>query len=417
MRLILVFVLSSVLLFTGIAPAKSEDMPIVQASEIIAKIQKGEPVNYSHIIVKGDLNIGEIGISRAENIVSPITISDSKLSGSVIFDGLTLQGPINFGKTEFEKDASFTGNRFKGDAIFEHAQFDGKSLFTGSEFDNSSLFQFTDFGDFSDFLGAKFEGKPDFHNSIFHETAFFRDTLFKNEVNFENVEFVNSANFRLSQIEIARFSGAKFNGSADFSQAQFNILADFIGTQFIKDLYLDDVKFSKLLISWDSIKDKLEFNGPTYLLLIKNFKDMEQFEDADNCYYQYRDEERQDRPLGWAKVFDYLALISCGYGVHWQNTMLTGLGVMTFFGIYFSLKGGLLKSKGAESFQKLEESLFFSLTLLLSAPTDWYVNIFGSENYKDIVTSNKYSIFLERVIGWSLLILLVNTLSRVMIRY
>jgi hypothetical protein len=67
--------------------------------------------------------------------------------------------------------------------------------------------------------------------------------------------------------------------------------------------------------------------------------------------------------------------------------------------------------------QKLKEAIFFSLTLLFSAPTDWFVNLFGNDKYKDIVTANKYTIFLERVIGWSLLILLVNTLSRVMIRY
>ena len=282
---------------------------------------------------------------------------------------------------------------------------------------NSASFQYTKFNEFSDFLGAKFEGKLDFHNSIFNKTAFFRHALFKYDADFDNVLFVDSANFRDSQFEIAGFSGAKFNGSADFNLAQFNRFADFIGAKFCKEVYFNDMTFSKLLITWDSIKDNLEFNGPTYLLLIKNFKEMEQFEDADNCYYQYRDEKRQDRPLGWGKIFDYLAMISCGYGVRWQKTILTSIAMTLLFGIYFSLKGGISDSKEAGKLQKLKECLFFSLTLITSAPTDWFVSLYGTEKYKDIIKSNKYAIFLERVVGWSLLILLVNTLSRTMIRY
>lgn len=182
-------------------------------------------------------------------------------------------------------------------------------------------------------------------------------------------------------------------------------------------MFFLNAKFALLSIYWNSIKDKLVCDGPTYFLLIRNFREMQQFEDADSCYYQYRNKLQQERPLGWAKAFDYLALISCGYGVRWQNTMLMGMGVMVLFGIYFSLKRGILDPKEPGRVQKIKESIFFSLTILLSAPTDWYVNLFGSDKYKDHVIANRYSIYLERVIGWSLLILLVNTLSRVMIRY
>ena len=366
------FMLASMLLSTGIASANSDAFPVVQACEIIAKIENGETVNYSHIIVKGDLNISKIAIPGTGSIASPIEISDSTISGLVIFDGLALQRVTNFKRTEFKRGASFIGTRFKGDAIFEDSQFDGESLFTEAEFNNSAYFQYTKFNEFSDFLGAKFEGKFDFHNSIFNKIAFFRHTIFKYDADFDNVLFVDSANFRESQFEIASFSGAKFNGTADFNLAQFNRYADFTGAKFCKEVYFGGMTFPKLLISWDSIKDNLEFNGPTYLLLIKNFKEMEQFEDADDCYYQYRDEKRQDRPLGWAKIFDYLAMISCGYGVRWQKTILMSIEMTILFGIYFSLKGGILGSKDAEKLQKLEESLFFSLTLVTSAPTDWF---------------------------------------------
>ena len=98
--------LASMLLFTGIASAKSDAFLTVQACEIIAKIEKGEPVNYSHITVQGDLNISKIGIPGTGSIASPIKISDSVISGFVIFDGLTLQKETNFKRTEFEEPVS-----------------------------------------------------------------------------------------------------------------------------------------------------------------------------------------------------------------------------------------------------------------------------------------------------------------------
>lgn len=415
MRLVLL-VLILMLLFMGMVSAKSDEITAVQASDIIAKIQKGEPVNYSFIAVQGDLNLRD-NIDGEKIIVTPIMISDSIIFGSVIFDGLAFQGSVNFERTKFKKGASFIGTMFKGDAIFKDSEFGGKAFFIGSEFNNSAQFQYAEFKEYSDFLGSRFEKGLDFYNSKFDKKVYFRDSVIRKDANFESAIFCNSANFRGCNFESAKFSGVRFNESTDFNYAQFNEFGDFVGAQFNGKLFFNSAKFSNLLIFWDSIKNNLEFNGPTYLILIKNFRDMEQFEDADNCYYQYREEKRQERPIGWAKIFDYLAMISCGYGVRWQNTLLTGIGVLVVFGIYFSLKGGIFNSKNFRNFQIVKESLFFSLTLLLSAPTDWYINLFGIERYKDIVTSNKYSIFLERVIGWSLLILLVNTLSRVMIRY
>jgi uncharacterized protein YjbI with pentapeptide repeats len=406
-----------------IVPSKvtgeQDAMDVILADQIRAMIIEGEYVDFSNVIVEGKLDFCFQGRDNFCYANSSIRIRNSIFSDGIDFSGTIFRKPVSFERTSFE-----------GPANFQQTQFEQGADFIGSKFNNVS------------FRDATLSGHSEFRNSLFKGTANFFNASFRNgAANFEGARFngparflgtyfdVDSSNFGWSLfngpssfwdadfIGESSFKGAKFNQTADFTLVRFDGPADLIGSRFEKELYFNDVKFSVLKVSWDSLKDRMVCNGPAYLSLIKNFKDQEQFEDADNCYYQYREWKRQQRPFGWSKLIDYLALVSCGYGVRWQNTMLMGIGVMVFFALYFSAKRGILSSKGSNQFQKLKESLFFSLTILLSAPTDWYVNLFGIDNYRDIVKANKYSIFLERVIGWSLLILLINTLSRVMIRY
>ena len=407
------------LIISGKATGEQNAMDVIQADQIRAMIIKGEPVDFSNVIVEGKLDLSIQDRNNSGYANSSIKIRDSLFSdavdlsraifrNTVSFEGTSFLGPANFLQTRFEKGADFAESKFNN-ASFKDAQLFGSSEFRIAEFNGLANFIGTSFSDgTANFEGARFNGPSHFWSAYFDvEGTNFGWSQFNGPSSFWGADFIGESSFK----------GAKFNQTADFTLVQFDGPADLIGSRFAKELYFKDVKFSILKVNWESLKDRLVCDGPAYLSLIKNFKDLEQFEDADNCYYQYRDWKRQTWLWGWAKAFDYLALISCGYGVRWQNTMLTGIGVMVLFGIYFSLKGGILDSKEAGRLQKLKEAIFFSLTLLLSAPTDWYVNLFGNDKYKDIVTANKYSIFLERVIGWSLLILLVNTLSRVMIRY
>ena len=325
------------------------------------------------------------------------------------------------------KPTSFIGTQFRGDAIFDASRFDENSLFIGSQFNKSALFRYADFNRSCNFFGATFRGEQDFHNSRFNETALFRSIVSGDDANFEDAIFMGSANFRETQFANARFSGTKFNGLVDFNLAQFSNSADFTGTKFGKKLYLNDINFARLLISWDAIKDGLICNGPTYLLLIKNFKEMEQFEDADNCYYQYRDEERQDRPLGWGKFFDYISWLSCGYGVRWQHPILSAVAIAILFSVYYESYS--LIGKAASLFHKQElkppykydlvqnikKSLLFSTMMLLSLPPEW--SRFGREEYIKFVMCHWFSGILERLIGWGLMLLLIGVLSRLMVRY
>jgi hypothetical protein len=321
--------------------------------------------------------------------------------------------------TRFEKKAIFRDSQFNGDADFSRAEFNSSADFDGAQFNSSAIFWGTSFkGAQADFKRSSFYGLARFWSTRFDvEMADFGWSQFGGDASFWDAKFGGDAAFK----------GSRFKGTADFMLAQFNRSVDFMGTRFEKELFFNDVRFISLKISWEFMRDRLICNGQTYLGLIKNFKDMEQFEDADGCYYQYRDWKRKDRDIGWPKFFDYLAWLSCGYGVRWQHTILSGILVMLLFGIYFEYSNiaksisDLLTQRDARdvrirnTVKSIKKSLSFSAMILLSLPSDWFP--YGKDEYSSSVKSHLYSAILERLIGWGLMLLLIGTLTRLMVRY
>jgi uncharacterized protein YjbI with pentapeptide repeats len=366
-----------------------------------------------------------INIQRSR-FIGPVSFVGTQFNKGANFEKSQFLGHSHFINSKFIGPASFIGTRFNEGADFEKSCFVGYSYFMDSRFNVSALFYYTEFNNSTNFFGAKFGGAPDFHISRFNGPAIFRSVVFENDANFEEVSFADYASFHEAKFGNADFNGAQFREFADFDSTQFNKSADFIGAKFNKSLYFSGIRFTKMSIIWDSIKDQLVCDGPTYLLLIKNFKDMEKFEDADNCYYQYRDLERQGRSFDWGKVFDYVSWISCGYGVRWQHTILSGIAVAIFFGIFYELSSlksitvnlfnkGNLGNCNYDSIQDLRKSMHFSALILLSLAPEW--SKFGREEFAKFLTRHWFSTILERLIGWALMLLLIGTLSRLMVRY
>jgi hypothetical protein len=321
--------------------------------------------------------------------------------------------------TRFNDEASFSEALFNKNVSFREAQINNSVDFSNSYFLEAADFCKSCFrGEIANFEGAKFKGPINFWETIFNI----------NSINFGWCQFFDYAKFWRTQFNgQLTFQGSQFQESADFTLAQFNGATDFLGTEFDQELYFTDVSFEKLEIAWPSIKDRLICDGPIYLMLIRNFKNMEQFEYADGCYCQYRDWRRDDRPFGWLKFFDYLAWLSCGYGVIWQNTIISAITTALTFGLYYEVRRNgrnityhLLGSKrsdssGYESKFELKRSLSFSAFTLLSLPSDWY--LLGKDDYANLIRVHIYSAILERMIGWGLMLLLIGTLTRLMVRY
>jgi len=417
---------------------------VIPVSEILAKIERGEPVVYDGVIVEGELDLptehverteSEIGLGLAEEtklVMSPINITNSEIRGNVSFGNVIFRETIDFRWTNFSGDAYFRAAEFRGDADFEVAQFSGDAYFGEAEFRGDANFGGAQFGGYAYFVWAQFSGDADFW-------------------------------------------GAQFSGDANFEWAQFSGDADFGRTKFDKDLSLDNLKFDRLYITWNSIRANLVYDGPAYLALIKNFKTIERFSDADDCYYQYRkvsqarkkwysEENRlieylvrcydwtsanikriseylswiNDYPpftwihrFNWSKLLDCIGSVSCGYGVRIGPIILWVFGSVLGFTFLYKLLpksyGGIIESgpstvtMGALNNSTLlltfssgdcavspswGECLYFSFTALTG----------GTPDGLHPVGLCKYVVMIEGVLGYMFLALFVVVLARKLIR-
>lgn len=182
-------------------------------------------------------------------------------------------------------------------------------------------------------------------HSSWSQLHFITTQLF-GKANFQGSQFNGSANFSYSRFdESANFRGAQFNQSADFSVAQFNQSAYFMSAHFGKDVIFDwsdlksadlnqtaisgdlslkgsqigslslkDAEISDIVLrSWKSI-GHMEYDEMAYQLLMSNFRNRNLPEDANDCYYDYRNDRRATLPCYYQPV-DYALMLFYGYGV------------------------------------------------------------------------------------------------------
>jgi hypothetical protein len=429
-KAIWIIILLIVLISSGRAAVGSDDHKVIQSSEILTKIEKLDPVEYTNVIVMGDLDIGNTASSLSDRVDSPIILKNCEIRGTVSLNNTSMENQVTFEKTVFSKPVYSIQTRFMGGADFDGSRFNETAMFRRSLINQTADFEEVRFNKFADFGECTFNAAAvDFRGAYFKGIANFVATKFNAEnTNFQWTQFDTSAKFWHAVFgRLADFKGSHFGDIADFYVVQFNDTADFSGAKFEKELFFNDVSFKTFKIQWASIEDKLNCNGPPYLLLIKNFKDLEQFDDADSCYYQYRDWRRVNRPLEWAKIGDYIAWLSCGYGVRWHYTILSGILVMVLFGLYyesynlknvvpnFFRRGDSKRACKYEFKENLKKAISFSAITLLSLPSEW--SPFGRDEYNNFVKHHLCCTIFERMIGWGLLLLLIGTLSRLMVRY
>ncbi len=181
---------------------------VVQASEILAKIERGEPVEYDVVIVEGDLGLSNLDLptehvdrtyieikykNLAEEVKvvnSPISITNSEIRGKIVFDDVLFREPVIFKGTKFSSDvAGFWRVQFRGDANFEGAKFRQNANFREAEFGGKAYFFGTDFG-------GEFKGSGDFSMAKFSGDALFGGAGAGGNVIFDGVEFGGMAHFR-----------------------------------------------------------------------------------------------------------------------------------------------------------------------------------------------------------------------------
>lgn len=337
-----------------------ESLLMIKAEEVLEKIEKGKPVEYENVIIFGDLDLHRLDLPFNKNkqkiIKSSIKIEYSVIKGDVFFDHSAFSGLVDFDGTAFTKAANFSGSYFQEDAGFSDSEFQGMANFSRAHFAIDANFSRAKFND-ADFGRARFE------------------------------KYFHLANAKVYTLKL---SDALFSPGSS--------------------IHLKDFNFNRIAVRWNSIKDHIPFNGSVYLTLVRNFRNLEQFEDQDDCYYQYRKVKQARSHKTIHGLFDRLAWISCGYGVRPSHTILLSLAIILLFtGIFWA--GDALQPDGGDGRQEktgvsLNDAFYFSSMQFLGKTP---------QNFS-IIEGYEFMTVIETLLGWLLMALFLVTLSRVMLR-
>lgn len=304
--------------------------------------------------------------------------------GDVDFSGSQFTSYSTFANALLGRNADFHATKFLNGGDFFHTQFFGYANFARSHFIEDSIFSKAYFSDTASFLNAKFDGP-----------AFFNDTVFCKDVNFDNAQFLAS-----TDMSYATFKGDLKMNSTKIARMVFEGSAFHESTR----LYLANADISRLMVSWSQIQDILSFDTSAYLSLVKNYKDLGQGNDANECYYEYRYLNQAHKPIGLSKLLDILAWLSCGYGVRPHYALLCGLVIIILFAIIYWAGRGVEGFHDIHGHQLMLASLFYS-TIAFTANSKG-LPLRGHYKYLGIA---------EGIVGWLLMALFLVTLGRLII--
>lgn len=407
------------------------------------------PASFSGSTFLGDSNF--LGVQFLRNA----SFRFSRFSGITPFVEARFQGVSDFGYAQFSKLVSFQDATFWDYTSFGNAQFQGDTSFEGVHFLKPADFSFSRFSQLISFWMAVFSDETSFANAQIDGTGNFLDTQYKGNVTFmgsrfgSDVAFTRARFHRISVFGLASFSGfsdfsgAEFGDDAIFAVTKFSDNARFVGATFNGDLIfesariysiqmdgavysqnstisLKDADFTRMIARWDSIKDHLLFDNAAYPALVKNYRNLEWRSDANNCYYQYRRISQAQESMGWSKIVDIIAWLSCGYGVRVSYTIFWTIFIIIVFGFIFWAGNGMRKFeleglelpgnpyKSAVIKQiSLSDALYFSVAMFTTSQAP--VNTYPVGLYRHLA-------MIEGILGWFLLGLFVVVLSGVLIR-
>jgi uncharacterized protein YjbI with pentapeptide repeats len=284
----------------GDSGTSNQPMREVDAGEILEKVKAGQPVEYDHVIIKGDLDLSWKRLNK--NITSPIRINDSIFDGRINFNDAILEMPVDLSGSNFSKNANFRRTIFLGYAIFRETTFSSNVYIGWASFRGGVVFE-----------GATFSGYAEFEGATFSVFANFKEATFSGYAN---------------------FLGTTFSSYTEFKVASFSGIADFCGANFSGDTGFDEA---------------------AYLALIKNYNALGWYGDASDCYYDYRNAVRKNWPAASApgldarlsslldRLVDFLEWILYGYGVRPSFPIAWSALIILAFGLFFRQKRCLRK--------------------------------------------------------------------------
>lgn len=348
----------------------------IHSSEILNKIEKGEPIEYNQVIIVGDIDIRnlelpktslkrtgpQLGMNLPEKmkvVGSQINLTNSTFLGNVNFDNSFFDNKVNFQGCTFKKDVSFRGAAFLANAYFNRVTFYGPELdgidFSGTVFNNNVFFENSKFLEEVNFSGSMTHYIK-FRKTKFSKDTYFLLTTFNGLVDFEEAAFLgktnhfSSASFRDS----ALFTIAKFMGIVTFDYAEFRNEVWFTGTEFggeflsfegslFKDLYSQEhaCRKAKIVMGKAGEKGAEEYHFHREMEAIRKQKGF--LFSKDTCYEINEAQSLKSENLDIIRriiLYDILEFTFIqkifGYGVHpfwlfaWWLTFVSAFTIIYF---------------------------------------------------------------------------------------
>lgn len=234
-------VISCLMAFFALAPVLAQTT--VSAGDIIAKINRSEPISYQNVTITGDLDLTNLANRREVRegsrlgetqeyritVEVPLTFRNCTFRGKLLAyrteepeKGRLLNRISVVYNADFTEAVTLENCTFETAAAFKYSTFRQRAIITGNTFGDDALFKYTKFRSAADFSGSTFRGYADFKYTQFDESSAF-----------ENVTFGRYADFKYT----------KFDERTDFRQARFSSTADFKYTHFPRGTSFDNVRF------------------------------------------------------------------------------------------------------------------------------------------------------------------------------
>ena len=133
--------------------AEESHLSEVQASEVLNRIENGDPVVFDHVAIVGDIDITKLDLPiihcespAGQNeiaivVASRIQIRNCELRGKVNFANILIKEPMDLSGSVFCEEARFKGICFQEDAGFEASVFKRYATFKDAYFAKDTRFQ------------------------------------------------------------------------------------------------------------------------------------------------------------------------------------------------------------------------------------------------------------------------------------
>ena len=376
-------------------PHNKAELGEILASEIFDKIQEGDPVEYDHVIIKGELDLSKLDlpkehVARTEYqiktlmlpeesrvVSSPIKITNSQFDAELNFGNNLFRGPVYFNNTTTVgwKNVDFKGATFNEGADFRKATFRGCADFRGATFNENYVFswtkkQGTDDEKLKVFLTKRYhidwtytagfvkseDGKTinisneditislalnnDESEVILKIDNIETDTFIVKKENGElNIYNGNNANFNQATFRWkALFSGAAFRSRPDFWETKFHGEAYFNGATFSDIAYFSGAKFEGDVLTF---KDAIFASAVSQEDACRRAKNvLEKNGNREEAgYHFYREMEAKRKQKSWIYRYPEFVFIQLifGYGVHpWRLIFWWLIIIIIFASMYDS---------------------------------------------------------------------------------